>query len=60
MKARAMDVAVVGGGPAGAVTAMLLARAGHTGVIVDRSTGNRQSMGEMLPPVVSLSSVIYR
>lgn len=48
-----MDVAVVGGGPAGAVIALLLARAGHTVVIVDRSTGNRPPMGETLPPVAN-------
>jgi flavin-dependent dehydrogenase len=48
-----MDVAVVGGGPAGAVIAMLLARAGHTVVVVDRSTRNRPSMGETLPPVAN-------
>jgi len=53
MQARAIDVAVVGGGPAGAVIAMLLARAGHTVVIIDRSTGNRRSMGETLPPVAN-------
>jgi menaquinone-9 beta-reductase len=31
------DVAIVGGGPAGAITAMLLARAGHAVVLLERS-----------------------
>jgi len=53
MRAPRWDVAVVGGGPAGAVTAMLLARAGQTVVVLDRSTGNRSSMGETLPPVAN-------
>jgi flavin-dependent dehydrogenase len=53
MQARAIDVAVVGGGPAGAVTAMLLARAGHTVALLERSLGHRPSMGETLPPVAN-------
>jgi flavin-dependent dehydrogenase len=38
MKTERVEVAVVGGGPAGAVVASLLARAGHEVVILERST----------------------
>ena len=53
MRTRKWDVAIVGGGPAGAVAAMLVARAGHTVVVLDRSIRNRSAMGETLPPVAN-------
>src|SRR3954449_12482431 len=37
MTRAAVDVAVVGGGPAGALTAMLLARAGHQVTVLERA-----------------------
>jgi menaquinone-9 beta-reductase len=37
MTTEAVDVAVVGGGPAGALTAMLLARAGHGVMVLERA-----------------------
>jgi flavin-dependent dehydrogenase len=44
------DVVVIGGGPAGCVTAMLLARGGCSVVIVDRSRIGGFCIGETLPP----------
>jgi menaquinone-9 beta-reductase len=42
---RDADVVVVGGGPAGAVTAAYLARAGHDVVLLERSSGYRWHAG---------------
>lgn len=44
------DVVVLGGGTAGAATAMALARAGTTVVLLERTDGQRVRPGEMLPP----------
>jgi 2-polyprenyl-6-methoxyphenol hydroxylase-like FAD-dependent oxidoreductase len=47
------DVAVVGGGPAGAVTALLLARAGRDVVLYQQSHDDALRLGETLPPSVN-------
>src|SRR5262249_35243692 len=47
------DVAVVGGGPAGAVTALLLARAGAAVVMYEQSRYDALRLGETLPPSVN-------
>jgi len=47
------DVAIVGGGPAGAVTALLLARAGAGVVLFERSRYDALRFGETLPPSVN-------
>ncbi len=52
-RVRAADVAVVGGGPAGAVTALLLARAGMKVVLFERSSYESLRFGETLPPSVN-------
>ncbi len=44
------DVAIVGGGPAASVTAMLLARAGKSCVILERGDDTGDKPGESLPP----------
>ena len=44
------DVLVVGAGPAGAVAAMLLARAGASVSLLHRTSGHRPAIGEVLPP----------
>ena len=47
------DVAVIGGGPAGAVTALLLARAGVDVVLYESSQYDTLRLGETLPPSVN-------
>ncbi|HET6220738.1 MAG TPA: NAD(P)/FAD-dependent oxidoreductase, partial [Dongiaceae bacterium] len=47
------DAAVVGGGPAGAVTALLLARAGAAVVLYEQSRHDTLRPGETLPPSVN-------
>lgn len=47
-----VDVAVVGGGPAGAVTALLLARAGRDVALYEQSRNDALRLGETLPPSV--------
>jgi flavin-dependent dehydrogenase len=44
------DVLVLGGGPAGCVTALELARRGCGVAVVDRPVRNRGAIGETLPP----------
>jgi 2-polyprenyl-6-methoxyphenol hydroxylase-like FAD-dependent oxidoreductase len=48
-----VDVAVIGGGPAGAGTAVGLARAGFTTALFDRSNRSHQRIGETLPPAAN-------
>jgi 2-polyprenyl-6-methoxyphenol hydroxylase-like FAD-dependent oxidoreductase len=45
-----VDVAIVGGGPAGAAAALVLARAGHRVLLVERQTAAAFKFGEGLPP----------
>ncbi len=49
-KGLSFDVAVIGGGPAGAATATLLQRQGHRVVIVEHSQFPRYHVGESLIP----------
>jgi flavin-dependent dehydrogenase len=51
MSAR-FDVAVVGGGPAGAVLALRMAQFGHTVCVVERARFPRRRLGESLTPGV--------
>lgn len=48
----AIDVLVVGGGPAGAAAAILLGRYGHRVRLVDRARFPRDRIGESLPPKI--------
>src|ERR1700682_1252662 len=48
---RAVTVAVIGGGPAGSVAAMLLARAGVTTTVLEGEPQGRWKIGEGLPPI---------
>jgi flavin-dependent dehydrogenase len=50
---QAVDAIVVGGGPAGATTALLLARAGISTLLLESSDGSAQRIGETLPPVAN-------
>ena len=47
---RIYDAAIVGGGPAGAATALRLARRGLRAALCVRPAYDRPSLGEMLPP----------
>jgi flavin-dependent dehydrogenase len=47
---RECDVAVLGGGPAGAAAAITLARAGRSVVVIETSQYDRTRIGETLPP----------
>ncbi|MEM9461118.1 MAG: FAD-dependent monooxygenase [Myxococcota bacterium] len=47
-----MDLAVIGGGPAGAVAARLAALRGHTVVVLEAAPAPRRKPGEGLPPRV--------
>ncbi len=49
---RDFDVVVVGGGPAGAATALALTRAGISTLVVERSTYDNARPGETLPPSI--------
>ena len=50
MRAGAYDVAIAGGGPAGAAAAMVLARAGLRVLLADAGGGRGFKVGEGLPP----------
>ena len=46
------DAVIVGGGPAGAATALALARGGYSAAIIERSNYHQTRIGETLPPAV--------
>ena len=46
------DAVIVGGGPAGAATALALARRGYSAAIIERSDYHHTRIGETLPPAV--------
>ncbi len=50
LRSRTVDVAIIGGGPAGATAAALLAEAGHAVVLFERETLPRFHVGESLIP----------
>ena len=45
------DVAIAGGGPAGTATALALARAGLSSVVLEATKYDRMRIGETLPPI---------
>jgi flavin-dependent dehydrogenase len=51
--AKLFDITVIGGGPAGCVTALLLARQQHSVVLIDKAKPSRFCIGETLPPQAS-------
>jgi len=49
---RKVDVAVIGGGPAGATAATLLSRWGHSVTVLTKPTSPDVSLAESLPPSI--------
>lgn len=47
-----VDVMILGGGPAGAATALALARSGASIAVVSRSRGDHPRIGETVPPTI--------
>jgi len=47
---RDVDVAVLGGGPAGTATALAVSREGYSAVVIEQSHYRNARSGEMLPP----------
>ena len=50
--ARKFDVAVLGGGPAGAAVASALIRRGYSTVVIEQSDYREARVGETLPPAI--------
>jgi len=53
MTSKRFDIAVIGGGPAGAATALLLSRGGYSVVVFEASNYDRLRVGETLPPSIT-------
>jgi flavin-dependent dehydrogenase len=47
-----LDVAIIGGGPSGSAAAIVLARAGLSVALVERTTYDAKRIGETLPPEI--------